>query len=120
LIDTVAMAVAARACGCKAVAAEIEAKRLGPEAIVRLFRISARRDRGHIAAVVILAGTIAGSASDPHNWRDHGERELALTLIPIWQVAEADRQAVRIVRAHWGEISAPLPSETPRQTSRRA
>jgi hypothetical protein len=39
MIDNAAMAVAARACGCWALAAEIEAKQLGPEAIARLFRL---------------------------------------------------------------------------------
>jgi hypothetical protein len=69
MIDHAAMACAARACGYRAVAAEIEAKHLGPEAVARLFKVSARRDRGHVAAVVILAGSIARSASDPPNWR---------------------------------------------------
>jgi hypothetical protein len=104
MIDHAAMAVAARACGRRAVAAEIEAKQLGPEGVARLFRLSARRDRGHIAAV-ILSGSIARSASDPRNWRDQGERELALSLIPLWRFAECDRQAVCIVRRHWGEIA---------------
>jgi hypothetical protein len=99
------MACAARAYGCRAVAAEIEAKVLSPEAVARLFRISARKDRGHVAAIVILAGSIARSAADPAHWRDKGERELALSMVERLQFAEIDRQAVRIVRAHWGEIA---------------
>jgi hypothetical protein len=79
-IDTMA-ACAARACGCRAVAAEIEAKQLGPEGVARLFRLSARPDRGHIAAVVVLSGSIARQAADPDHRQDRGERDLALSLI---------------------------------------
>jgi hypothetical protein len=82
MIDTVAMAVAAKACGCRAVAAEIEAKQLGPGGLVKLLRLSARRDRGVVAAVVILAGVVARFSADREGF-DGGEaeRELALSLI---------------------------------------
>jgi hypothetical protein len=105
MIDHAAMAVAARACGCRAVADEIEAKHLTAEGVARLFRLSARRDRGHIAAIVILAGVAARFSLDRQGFQDHGERELVLALIAPWQFAEADRQALRLVRAHWGEIA---------------
>jgi hypothetical protein len=105
MIASRAAACAARCCGFRAVADEIMANQLGPEAIARLFRLSARRDRGHIAAVVVLCGSIARNAADPDHWHDYGERELALSLIERSWFAEADRQAVRIVRAHWGEIA---------------
>jgi hypothetical protein len=105
MIGVVAMAVAARASGCEAVASAIETNQLGPEGVARLFRMSARRDRGQVAAVVILAGSIARHAIERDCWRDKGERELALSMIERWRFAECDRIAVAIVRRHWGEIA---------------
>jgi hypothetical protein len=75
--------------------------------VARLFRLSARRDRGAVAAVVILAGVVARFSADRESFQDRGERELVSTLIPIWQIAEADRQAVTLVRRHWREIFSP-------------
>jgi hypothetical protein len=105
MIDHAAMACAARACGCHAVAAEIEAKGLDAEGVVRLLKLSARRDRGQIAAVVLLAGAIARHAVDRDRWQDRGERALVLSLIPRERFAEADRRATQLVRSHWGEIT---------------
>jgi hypothetical protein len=116
MIDTVAMVTAAKACGCQAVAAQIEAKALSPEGVARLFRLSARSDR--VAAIVILAGSIARSAADPGQWRDKGKRELAISLIERFQFAECDRLALRLVRRHWAEITkAPAPEPAPTRES---
>jgi hypothetical protein len=57
------------------------AKSLGVEAVIRLFKLSARRDRGRGAAVTVLAGSIARYSHDPDHWQDRDERELALSLI---------------------------------------
>jgi hypothetical protein len=111
MIDHAAMAVAARACGYRAIGDAIAAKSLSPESVLRLFRLSAARDRDRAAAVVILAGTVARFSADRQRFKDRGERELALSLIAPWQFAEVDRQAVRIVRAHWREIANGRPSE---------
>jgi hypothetical protein len=120
MIDTIAMSVAARAVGFHAVAEIIERDNLSPEGVARLFRLSARFDRKRAAAIVILAGTVARYSADPSHWQDRGERELALSLIERFRFAEIDRLAVQLVRRHWGEISAPVTSETPRLTSRSA
>jgi hypothetical protein len=46
MIDTIAMAVAARAIGYRAVADMIERDCLSPEGVARLFKLSAHHDRG--------------------------------------------------------------------------
>jgi hypothetical protein len=125
MIDTIAMAVAARAVGFHAVADMIERDHLSPEGVARLFRMSARYDRNRAAAVVILAGVVARFSADRGAF-DGGDAERALVaaLIPRHEIAEADRQAVRITRAHWGEISngwhsAPAFLTQPRLSGRR-
>jgi hypothetical protein len=75
---------------------------LSPDGVARLFRLSARHDRNHAAAVVILAGVVARFSADRDAF-DGGEaeRDLVSALIPRHEIAEADRQALRITRAHW-------------------
>jgi hypothetical protein len=59
-----------------------------------------------VAAVVILAGVVTRFSANREAF-DGGEaeRELVAALIPRHEIAEADRQAVRITRAHWQEIN---------------
>jgi hypothetical protein len=106
MIDTIAMSVAARAVGYRAVADMIERDHLSPEGVGRLFRLSARYDRKRAAAIVVIAGVVAKFSADREAFNGgEAERALVAALIPRHEIAEADRQAVRIVRAHWGEIT---------------
>jgi hypothetical protein len=114
-VDCVAMAVAADHLRCRALATMIRREQLSAEQVARRIRLSARRDRGELGAVIILCGGIARHAVDPAHWQDRGERELALSLIEQVRFAEVDRLAVQLVRRHWGEISAPFSSSTQRQ-----
>jgi hypothetical protein len=106
LIDTIAMSVAARAVGFHAVADMIERDHLSPDGVARLFKLSARYDRHRAAAVVILAGVVARFSANREAFNGgEAERALVSALIPRHEIAEADRQAVRITRAHWQEIA---------------
>jgi hypothetical protein len=69
MIEHAAMACACRRLGYGAIGDRIVASHLDAEAVARLFRLSARRDRGHIAAIVVLSGSIARHAIDPSTAR---------------------------------------------------
>jgi hypothetical protein len=105
MIDHAAMACAARACGFRAVAVEIESKQLTPEATVRLFRLCASRDRNRAAAITVLCAVIARYSANREAFNGGElERQLVATLIPREQLAEVDRLAVQICRRHSREI----------------
>jgi hypothetical protein len=72
-----------------------------------MFRCSAVRDHGHIAAVVILAAATARFNSCRENFSGDLERDLAIKALggEAGFVA-ANREAVRLVQLHWQEIRA--------------
>jgi hypothetical protein len=105
MIDTVAMAVAADHLRCRALATMIRREHLSAEQVARRIRLSARRDRGELGAVIILCGGIARHAVDPSHWQDRGERGIVLAMIERIRFAECNRLAVQLVRRHWGEIA---------------
>ena len=80
---------------------------LSPGAIARLFAMSASRDAGHAAAVIILAAATARFNSCREGFDGTLERDLAVQQLGAESLlAAADREAVKLVRDHWGEISA--------------
>ena len=53
LPSVIASAIAARDLGYPSIAALILERQLGPQAIARMFRISAAPDAGHVGAVIL-------------------------------------------------------------------
>jgi hypothetical protein len=70
-------AAAAEQIGYPLIAALIIEQELGPDQIARLFTLSASKQAGRDAAVIILAGSIARYWAEPASWRGTHERELA-------------------------------------------
>jgi hypothetical protein len=82
-------------------------QQLSPGAIARLFAMSASADAGHVAAVVILAAATARYNSCRQGFDGTLECDLAMQALGgDALLADADREAVKLVREHWGEISA--------------
>jgi hypothetical protein len=80
--NIVASAIAADSLGYPGAAAMIREQKLSPREIARLFACSASRDRGHVVAVVLVAGATARFNAYRDAW-DGGciERELAEFLM---------------------------------------
>jgi hypothetical protein len=103
----VASAIAADSLGYHSVAQLIIEQQLTAPAIARLFAMSASSDAGHVAAVVILAAATARFNVCRDRWDGSLERDLAMQLLGGENLlAAADREAVKLVRAHWQEITA--------------
>jgi hypothetical protein len=102
----IASAIAARHLGYSGLADTILADELTPSAIARLFSLSASHDAGRVCAIVLIAGSTARFNSCREGWNGDLERDLAMQLLGTETLlAEADRQAVGIVKRHWREIS---------------
>src|SRR6478736_6963231 len=103
----VASAIAARSLGYAGVADAILESELTPPAIARLFTLSASPDAGRVAAVVILAAATARFNSCREGFNGSVERDLAVQQLGAESLlAAADREAVKLVRDHWREITA--------------
>jgi hypothetical protein len=109
----VASAIAADSLGYPGAAAMIREQKLSPREIARLFACSASRDRGHVVAVVLVAGATARFNAYRDAW-DSGclERELAeqaLGTIDDAVFASLCKAASAIVGRHWSEIAGKVP-----------
>jgi hypothetical protein len=107
-IAAVAAAYAAADLGYPGVAAMIRERQLSPRQIARLFACSASRDRGHVVAVVLIAGATARFNACREGWNGDLERELALQALGTAEDATFTRlskEAGAIVGKHWREIS---------------
>jgi hypothetical protein len=76
MIAALAASYAADYLGYHGAAALIREQQLGPRAIVRLFACSASPDRGHVVAVVLIAGATAKFNVCRKGWNGDIEREL--------------------------------------------
>ena len=103
----IASAIAARACGYPSIADLILADQLGPQAIARLFTNGISRDHGTVCAIVLLAVSTARFNAHREGWNGDLERDLAIEALggEVGFVA-ANREAVKLVRLHWPEITA--------------
>ena len=81
MVDHAAMAAAARSCGYPALADLILSDRLSAAQVARLLQTSASRDRGDIAAVVLIAGATARHHASPQDWNGDVEKALALAAL---------------------------------------
>jgi hypothetical protein len=70
-------AAAAERIGYPHVAALITEEQMGPEQIARLFTLSASKQAGRHAALIILAGSINRYRAEPEGWSGDAERTLA-------------------------------------------
>ena len=73
----------------------------------RLFKSSAAHDKGRMCAIVLLAGSTARYNANREGW--DGSLELQLAMQALGGEADfvaANREAVKLVRAHWPEITA--------------
>jgi hypothetical protein len=70
-------AAAAERIGYPHVAALIMEEEMGPEQIARLFTLSASKQAGRHAALIILAGSISRHRAEPEGWSGDAERKLA-------------------------------------------
>jgi hypothetical protein len=102
-----ASSIAADSLGYHGIAQLIIEQQLIAPAIARLFSLSASRDAGHAAAVVILAAATARFNSCREGFDGDLERDLAIKALggEAGFVA-ANKHAVKLVQSHWREITA--------------
>ena len=107
LPSIIASAIAADSLGFHGAAATIREQQLGPQAIARLFASGASKGRGKVLAVVLLAGSVARYNVCREGFTGDLERDLAVAAVGDGAgFTKANREAVAIVRRHWGEIAA--------------
>ena len=103
----VASAIAARDLGYVGIAQLILEQQLGPQAIARLFTMSASSGAPQACAVIVLAAATARFNSCREGFNGDVERELAEDAVGIGAgFTKANRVATEIVAGHWDEISA--------------
>ena len=106
MVDHAAMAAAARSCGYPALADLILSDRLSAAQVARLLQTSASRDRGYIAAVVLIAGATARHHASPQDWNGDVEKALALAALGDGDgFDKACERARKIVSLHWQEMA---------------
>ena len=114
LPSILASAIAARSLGYPSLADTILADELTPTQIARLFKSSAAHDKGRMCAIVLLTGSTARYNANREGW--DGSLELQLAMQALGGEADfvaANREAVKLVRAHWPEITAQVQSVAP-------
>jgi hypothetical protein len=89
----------------------IREQQLSLRQIARLFACSASRDRGHVVAVVLIAGATARFNACRDGFNGDIERALAEQALAVdGDVADAfakvSQEAAAIVGKHWREIAA--------------
>ena len=120
LPSIIASAAAASDLGYPGVGEIILEWQLSPHAIARMFALSAAHDLGMACATILMAGSVArynvcreGWDGEPecmlatHMLEKHATRSDGLAAAGKFRIANSE--AVRLVRAHWAEITAEGP-----------
>ena len=68
-------------CGYPALADLILSDHLSASRVARRFQTSASRNRGYVAAVVLIAGATARHHASPQDWNGDAEKALALAAL---------------------------------------